>query len=225
MRAAESRRGLPGHPRSEVRRLVQKTHRTGRPALRGQCRAARRSEHVIGREDVGSASGPAFLLPALLPVWFWAGAGVASGALGSRPDLRIGRRRPGCPAGPVFPAWRSGSTSWMRWCTPGTWPSRSARQSSSLHPAAATARRWTVSHLHPEQQRLVAHANRRHMTGDHHGRTAGRATLLIRTVDGFSARTGGRHRQQTRPEARSCNGAPQDPNRSARCIPASLPQR
>jgi hypothetical protein len=26
-----------------------------------------------------------------------------------------------------------------------------------LHPAAATARRWTVSHLHPEQQRLVAH--------------------------------------------------------------------
>ena len=30
---------------------------------------------------MGSASGPAFLLPALLP-WVWAGAGVASGALG-----------------------------------------------------------------------------------------------------------------------------------------------
>jgi hypothetical protein len=28
-------------------------------------------------------------------------------------------------------------------------------------------------------------ANRRHMIGDHHGRTAGRATLLIRTVDGI----------------------------------------
>src|ERR1019366_3616750 len=36
---------------------------------------------LFGREDVGSASGPAFLLPALLP-WFWPGAGVASGALG-----------------------------------------------------------------------------------------------------------------------------------------------
>ena len=26
-----------------------------------------------------------------------------------------------------------------------------------LHPAATTARRWTVSHLHSEHQRLVAH--------------------------------------------------------------------
>jgi len=26
-----------------------------------------------------------------------------------------------------------------------------------LHPAATTARRWTVFHLHPKQQRLVAH--------------------------------------------------------------------
>jgi hypothetical protein len=52
-----------------------------------------------------------------------------------------------------------------------------------LHPAAATARRWTVSHLHPKQQRLVAHANRRHMIGDHHGRTAGRAILLVRAMD------------------------------------------
>ena len=26
-----------------------------------------------------------------------------------------------------------------------------------LHPTAATARRWTVSHLHPQRQRLVAH--------------------------------------------------------------------
>jgi hypothetical protein len=25
--------------------------------------------------------------------------------------------------------------------------------------------------------------NRRHVTGDHHGRTAGRATLLVRAVD------------------------------------------
>jgi hypothetical protein len=27
--------------------------------------------------------------------------------------------------------------------------------------------------------------NRRHMTGDHHGRTAGRATLLVRAADGI----------------------------------------
>ena len=32
--------------------------------------------------------------------------------------------------------------------------------------------------------------NRRHMTGDHHGRTAGRATLLVGAVDRLSARTG-----------------------------------
>ena len=34
---------------------------------------------------------------------------------------------------------------------------RQSMVSRSSHPAAATARRWTVSHLHPEQQRLVAH--------------------------------------------------------------------
>jgi len=28
-------------------------------------------------------------------------------------------------------------------------------------------------------------ANRRHMTGDHHGRDAGQATLLVRAVDGI----------------------------------------
>jgi hypothetical protein len=28
-------------------------------------------------------------------------------------------------------------------------------------------------------------ANRRHMIGDHHGRTAGRTTLLVRDVDGI----------------------------------------
>jgi hypothetical protein len=27
--------------------------------------------------------------------------------------------------------------------------------------------------------------NRRHMIGDHHGRTAGRATLLVRAMDGI----------------------------------------
>src|ERR1039457_817520 len=32
-------------------------------------------------------------------------------------------------------------------------------------------------------QRLMAHTNRRHMTGDQHGPIAGRATLLVRAVD------------------------------------------
>ena len=31
-----------------------------------------------------------------------------------------------------------------------------------LHPAATTARRWTVSHLHMDDQRLVAHWNKSH---------------------------------------------------------------
>jgi hypothetical protein len=38
-----------------------------------------------------------------------------------------------------------------------------------LHPAATTARRWTVSHLHPEQQRLAAHTFLSHTQ---HRRTA-----------------------------------------------------
>jgi hypothetical protein len=35
--------------------------------------------------------------------------------------------------------------------------------------------------------------NRRHMTGDHHGQTAGTATLLVRAVDGIL----GTHRRRT----------------------------
>jgi len=38
---------------------------------------------------------------------------------------------------------------------------------------------------HPKQQRLAAHTNRRHMTGDHHGQTAGSSTLLVRAMDGI----------------------------------------
>ena len=34
--------------------------------------------------------------------------------------------------------------------------------------------------------------NRRHVTGDHHGRTAGKATLLVRAVDEIFGRTGTR---------------------------------
>ena len=66
-----------------------------------------------------------------------------------------------------------------------------------LHPTAAATRRWTVSHPHPKQQRLVARTNRRHMIGDHHGRTAGRATLPVRAVDGIL----GTHNLTNRPHA------------------------
>jgi hypothetical protein len=45
----------------------------------------------------------------------------------------------------------------------------------------ASSRRDSRSH---ETARLVRRkTNRMHMTGDHHGRTAGGATLLVRAVD------------------------------------------
>jgi hypothetical protein len=44
-----------------------------------------------------------------------------------------------------------------------------------------------IASAHRPGRLLAPHrrkANRRHMTGDYHGRTAGRATLLVRAVDG-----------------------------------------
>ena len=46
----------------------------------------------------------------------------------------------------------------------------SSRRDSPSHVAVRVIRRKT---------------NRRHMTGDHHGQTAGTATLLVRAVDGI----------------------------------------
>ena len=55
---------------------------------------------------------------------------------------------------------------------------RKIRISAVFH---ASSRRDSRSH---ETARLVRRkTNRRHMTGDHHGRTAGGATLLVRAVD------------------------------------------
>jgi hypothetical protein len=38
-------------------------------------------------------------------------------------------------------------------------------------------------HSHAATRVIRRNTNRRHMIGDHHGRTAGRATLLVRAVD------------------------------------------
>ena len=53
----------------------------------------------------------------------------------------------------------SGSAEPARLCRGCSRPPRPTRGSGclQLHPAATTARRWTVFHLHPQQQRLVAH--------------------------------------------------------------------
>ena len=51
--------------------------------------------------------------------------------------------------------------------------------------------------------------NRRHMIGDHHGRTAGRATLLVRAVDGIL----GTHRRGARGER---------PTGLANCAPGAM---
>ncbi len=70
----------------------------------------------------------------------------------------------------------SGRRGWRR-CSTASWWRRikisairhvSWRRDSSSHDAVRVIRRKT---------------NRRHMTGDHHGQTAGTATLLVRAVD------------------------------------------
>ena len=54
----------------------------------------------------------------------------------------------------------------------------------------ASSRRDSRSHA--ASRATSRKTNRRHMIGDHHGRTAGRATLLVRAVDGIlgTRRTG-----------------------------------
>ena len=44
--------------------------------------------------------------------------------------------------------------------------------------------RWD-SRSHEAARVIRRNTNRRHMIGDHHGRMAGRATLLVRAVDGI----------------------------------------
>ena len=41
------------------------------------------------------------------------------------------------------------------------------------------------SRSHPASRVIRGKTNRRHMIGDHHGRTAGGTTLLVRAVDGI----------------------------------------
>lgn len=68
------------------------------------------------------------------------------------PDLR--RRRPVDESARPIRQYQAGATL-SRLLPPS--PATPGSGCLQLHPAAATARRWTVSHLHPEQQRLVAH--------------------------------------------------------------------
>jgi len=70
--------------------------------------------------------------------------------------------RPGCR--------RCSTTSWWRRIKISAIRHVSSRRDSSSHVAVRVIRRKT---------------NRRHMTGDHHGQTAGTATLLVRAVDGI----------------------------------------
>ena len=81
---------------------------------------------------------------------------VASSARSAQ--FRFGRR--GCR--------RCRTASWWRRIKISAVFHASSRRDSRSHAAIRVIRRKT---------------NRRHMTGDHHGRTAGRATLLVRAVD------------------------------------------
>ena len=75
-------------------------------------------------------------------------------------DRRAGTRKSGS----------SGAPSWWR----------RIKISAACH---ASSRRDSLSH---EATRVIRRkTNRRHMIGDHHGRTAGSATLLVRSMDGI----------------------------------------
>ncbi len=65
-------------------------------------------------------------------------------------------------------------------CRTASWWRR-IRISTIFH---ASSRRDSRSHVVTRAMRRKT--NRRHMTGDHHGRTAGRATLLVTATDGKS---------------------------------------
>ena len=54
-----------------------------------------------------------------------------------------------------------------------------APQASSV----VTTSQETRPEQHPASRVISRKTNRRHMTGDHHGRTAARATLPVRAVD------------------------------------------
>ena len=62
--------------------------------------------------------------------------------------------------------------------------------------------RW-VSRSHVGTRVMKRKANCRHMTGDHHGRGVGRATLLVRAVDGILGAHGLSLRKPARPDAPS----------------------
>ena len=56
--------------------------------------------------------------------------------------------------------------------------------------------------------------NRRHMTGDHHGRTAWRATLLVAATDEIL----GTHRATTRAKISGVDECGKDPGGNGRCV-------
>jgi hypothetical protein len=77
--------------------------------------------------------------------------------------------------GPVR-QFRVGRRSCRRCCTASRW--RRIKISAVFH----TASRWD-SRSHEVTCVIKRKTNRRHMIGDHHGRTPGGATLLVRAVD------------------------------------------
>jgi hypothetical protein len=64
-----------------------------------------------------------------------------------------------------------------RRCSTASWWRR-IRISAVFHVCSRRA-----SRSHAASRLVTRNMNRRHMTGDHHGRTAGRATLLARAMD------------------------------------------
>ena len=87
------------------------------------------------------------------PGWSWRHVKRRNAAGSSRIPSRLAHR-----ARPIR-QYRAGATL-SRLLPPS--PATPGSGCLQLHPTAATARRWTVSHLHPKQQRLVAHPSSYH---------------------------------------------------------------
>ena len=129
----------------------------GRPVLQCLDRAAQR-RRTRSRRQRRIVSG---VTSSRIPSWRTFGitlSRVASSAWSAQ--FRFGRR--GCC--------RCRTASWWR----------RIKISAVFHVSS----RWD-SRSHQNTRAVKKKANRRHMIGDHHGRAAGRATLLVTTVDGI----------------------------------------
>jgi hypothetical protein len=161
----------------------------GRPARRGSCGTPiRGSRGPAGGPGPGCCGGSQAGRSCRAWTWRPSGGGRCRGASAGS---CLGRPAASAPGAAVSVSPRAGVASrarsaqftfgrrGCRRCSTASWW-RKIKISAVSH---ASSRRDSRSH---EATRVIRRkANRRHVIGDHHGWTAGRATLLVRAMDGI----------------------------------------